>query len=103
MHTLFYTPAQRADIVRARKGSAEDLSSAAISQFTGIVRRANGKSTVWVNDKALPEGDAKTPPIKGLDAVVEGQRLRVGESVDVFTGARGDVVAPGAVTVKRPK
>jgi hypothetical protein len=103
MHTLFYTPAQRADIVRARMGSAEDLSSGATSQLTGIVRRGNGKSTVWINGKAQPEGDAKTPPIKGLDAVVEGQRLRVGESVDVFTGARGDVVAPGAVTVKRPK
>ena len=103
MHTLFYTPAQRADIVRARKEPAEDLSSGAISQLTGVVRRTNGKSTVWINGKPQQEGNPKTPPIKGLDAVVEGQRLRVGEAVDVFTGARGDVVAPGAVTVKGSK
>jgi hypothetical protein len=103
MYTLIYTPAQRADIVRGRSGPMEDLSSGAISQLTGIVRRGNGKSTVWINGAPYQEGEPKTPPIKGLDAVVGGQRLRVGEGVDVFTGARGDVVAPGEVTVKGSK
>jgi hypothetical protein len=100
LDTLFYTPAQRADIIGVRQGQASGSLFGTVQQLTGIVRRSNGKSTVWINGKAQQEGNPKAPPIKGVDAVVEGQRLRVGESVDSLTGARADVVAPGAVTIK---
>lgn len=103
LDTLFYTPAQRADILAARQPEAGTSVFGSAQRLTGVVRRSGGKSTVWVNDKALPEGAAKSPPLKGVDAVVDGQRLRVGESVDSLTGARSDVVAPGAVTVRPSK
>ena len=103
LDTLFYTPAQRANIIGERQGQAGDSLFGTKQQLTGVVRRTNGNSTVWVNGKAQKEGNPKTPPLKGVDAVVEGKRLRVGESVDSLTGARADVVAPGAVTVKGPK
>ena len=103
LDTLFYSPAQRADIVGARQPQSGVSVFGTVQQLTGVVRRSGGKSTVWVNGKPMPEGAAKTPPVQGVDAVVDGKRLQVGESVDTLTGARGDVVTPGAVTVRRAK
>ncbi len=103
LDTLFYSPAQRADIVGARQPQSGASMFGTVQQLTGVVRRSGGKSTVWVNGKAMQEGAAKTPPVQGVDAVVDGNRLRVGESVDALTGARADVVAPGAVTVRGAK
>jgi hypothetical protein len=106
LDTLFYSPAQRADIVGARQpqsGAPGTSVFGTVQQLTGVVRRSGGKSTVWVNGKPMQEGAAKTPPVQGVDAVVNGKRLRVGESVDALTGARADVVAPGAVTVRGAK
>jgi len=100
---LFYTSAQRADIIAARQPLSGTSLFGTAQRLSGVVRRGNGKSTVWVNGKAMQEGEDKTPALKGLDAVVDGQRLRVGESVDSITGARSDVVAPGAVVAKPSK
>ena len=95
--TLFYTPTQRLEIVRTRQHS-EGMESSTSTQLQGVVLRSNGKSTVWVNGKALAEGAPQTPKTRGVDAVVDGKRLRVGESLDTLSGARTDIVAPGAVT-----
>jgi hypothetical protein len=103
LDTLFYTPAQRANIIGQRQGQSGESLFGTKQQLTGVVRRGNGKSTVWINGKAQQEGQPKTPPLQGLDALVDGKRLRVGESVDSITGARADVVAPGTVTVKGGK
>lgn len=86
LDTLFYTPAQRSDIVGARQPQPGGSLLGKVQKFTGIVRRTNGKSTVWINGKAQQEGQPKTPLMHGVDAVVDGQRLRVGESVDSLTG-----------------
>lgn len=102
LDTLFYTPAQRQEISRARQPNTEAQSSSTV-RLSGVVRRNDRRGTVWVNNKALPEGGATTPPIRGMDAVVEGQRLRVGESLDTLSGTRVDLVAPGAVTVQSKK
>lgn len=99
LDTLFYTPAQRQEIKRARQPNTEAQPSTTV-RLSGVVRRNDRRGTVWVNNKALPEGDANTPRILGVDAVVEGQRLRVGESLDTLSGTRVDLVAPGAVTVQ---
>ena len=103
LDTLFYSPAQRASIVGARQSQSGASVLGTVQQLTGVVRRSGGKSTVWVNGTPMQEGAAKTPPVQGVDAVVNGKRLQVGESVDALTGARADVVAPGAVTVRRAK
>jgi hypothetical protein len=102
LDTLFYSPAQRADIVGARQPQSGTSVFGTVQKLSGVVRRSGGNSTVWVNGRAMPEGAAKTPAVQGVDAVVDGKRLRVGESVDALTGARADVVAPGWVTLRSP-
>jgi len=99
LETLFYTPAQRQDISRSRQG-LPGTDNAATTRLNGVVHRAGGKGTVWINDQAFAEGSPQTGQIKGVDAVVEGRRLRVGEAIDKASGARTDVVTPGAVTVR---
>jgi hypothetical protein len=103
LDTLLYTPAQRQAIVRARQGLSEVQVQSTVQRLSGVVRRADSRGTVWLNGQALPEGAQSTPRIVGVDAVVRGKRLRVGESVDELSGAKTDVVAPGAVTVHRSK
>ena len=74
--TLLYTPAQRLAMVQARQGprgtaqSPGTQSRPSSTQLNGVVARARGRGTAWVN---------------------------VGESFDNGTGAKTDVVAPGAV------
>lgn len=104
LNTLFYTPAQRQQISHARRpDTGTEAESSSIVRLSGVVRRSGRKGTVWVNSKALLEGDTNTPHINGMDAVVDGQRLRVGESLDTVSGVRSDLVAPGSVTVRAPK
>lgn len=100
LETLFYTPAERQAITLRRHGQ-ESAAATTAMRLTGVVQRAGGKGTVWVNDKAYPEGSPNTGAIKGVDAMVDGRRLRVGEGIDTSTGERVDIVAPGAVTRRR--
>lgn len=104
--TLLYSPAERAGINRARLGLAAEAGSAAavLRQVTvnGVVNRQGNKDTVWLNGQALPDG-ATLPPVKTLSATrsgakLDGQRVRVGETLDLDTKARTDLVLPGAVT-----
>lgn len=102
LNTLFYTPAQRQQISHARQPDT-GAEAPSTMRLSGVVRRSGRKGTVWINSKALPEGDTNTPHLTGMDAVVDGQRLRVGESLDTVSGVRSDLVAPGSVTVRAPK
>ena len=103
LNTLLYTPAQRQQIVQARQPQAgEQAVTTSVTHLQGVVRRGAGRSTVWVNGKSLPEGQAQTPRLRGVDAVVAGQRLRVGEAIDTLSGARSDVVVPGTVSRRLP-
>ena len=99
LETLFYTPAQRQDISRGRQGLA-GTNNATATRLNGVVRRAGGKGTIWINGEPFAEGSPQVGQIKGVDAVVEGRRLRVGEAIDKASGARTDVVTPGSVTVR---
>lgn len=101
--TLFYTPLERQAISAGRlpASAVGDMAEpASTTQLNGIVRRAAGKGTVWVNDKPVPEGTSPAGRIQALGAVVDGRRMLVGESVDLISGARTDVVAPGAVRLQ---
>lgn len=99
LETLFYTPAERQNMTLRRTGHEVGVEPVTTTRLMGVVRRANGKSTVWVNANPIPEGSPVVGAIQAGGAVVNGRRLRVGEGVDTTTGARVDVVAPGAVTV----
>lgn len=102
LDTLFYTSVQRQEISRARQPNPEAESSSTV-RLSGVVRRNNRKGTVWVNNKALPEGGGDAPHIQGLGVVVDGKHLRVGESLDTLTGTRSDLVAPGSVSMQAEK
>ncbi len=102
--TLFYSPDERAAIVQARSGekTAETASGLAV---TGLVKRATGKGTVWVNGQSVPEGQAvppaAAPTIRHDGVVIDGSRVRVGETLNPRTGERADIVAPGAVSARK--
>lgn len=109
LDTLFYSPIERQKVVRARlsppdpgsQAQEQVQSPATHAQLSGVVRRAAGKGTVWVNGVPWAEGTLKAGQIHGMDAVIDGHRLRVGQSYDKSTDVSGDVVQPGAVTVQQ--
>jgi hypothetical protein len=102
--TLFYSAAERAAMVEARRGEADAPLRSTRMTVNGVVRRERANSTAWVNGQ--PVADGHTLPLAGRVQVqrggvtLDGKPLRVGESLDVVTQTRGDVVAPGAVTRK---
>lgn len=103
--TLLYSPAQRQAIAVARMHPGGESASLtpltplkpSTTRLDGVVARDSARGTTWVNGEPKAQGVAKAPRIVGLDAIVEGRRLRVGESVDTTTGTKTDIVAPGAV------
>lgn len=100
LQTLLYSSEQRAAITRQRHGADTAVAADNVLRLDGVVRRANRKGTAWVNGRAVPEQAAQAPRLTGQGAVVSGQALRVGESVDTTSGTRQDVVQPGAVKVR---
>jgi hypothetical protein len=100
VQTLLYSPEQRAAITRQRHDADTEAQADSVLRLDGVLRRANRKGTAWVNGRAVPEQAAQSPRLTGQGAVVNGQALRVGESVDTTSGTRQDVVQPGAVKVR---
>lgn len=112
LNTLLYTPEQRQAIERSRLGArdaaggtvaaASKSSSSTTTRLDGVVARERGKGTAWINGEPVAQGASPSTVIVGTEAVVEGHRLRVGESFDNSTGAKSGVVAPGEVSQRRP-
>ncbi|HXZ91617.1 MAG TPA: hypothetical protein VEG36_01935 [Burkholderiales bacterium] len=116
---LFFTPEQRAQLDERRKAHVPDKPAAVLiespsTRLDGYVKRAHGKSTLFVNGEAIPEGVETegmrvVPDRASTDRATiftgDGGRrvpLKVGESLDRGTGAVRDVV-DGEVRVVRPK
>ena len=96
---LFFTPQQRAALDQARqhKIPASPAKPPAFSgrvTFDGFVRSSDGRSTVWINDKALsgkdlPPGYAVQPDAPGvLKLPMQKKRvqLKPGQSLEQDTG-----------------
>lgn len=106
--TLFYSPAERSAISLGRQGeAATTVEASSVVNVSGIVKRERGNSTVWINGRAVPEGQSVTPVARTTISItgvtLDGQHVRVGETVDINTHERTDIVAPGAVTIKSRK
>ena len=115
---LFFTPEQRAALDARRKARVPDKPAAApaveqpVTRVDGAVRRTGGKSTVWVNGEAIPEGAQPggpqvTPraanPSRVSVPVGEGAQrhdLRVGESLDRGSGEVRDLIGEGEIRIK---
>lgn len=112
LDTLFYSPAERAAITRERQGlgQGQTKSAAPVSSLVtvnGVVKRQDGNSTAWVNGQAVQDGQAAPPAHRvtstGRGANLDGRPVPVGETLDLSTLERTDIVAPGAVTIRRSK
>jgi hypothetical protein len=112
---LFFTPEQRAALDARRKARVPDKPAAVpqaespVTRINGAVQRSGGRSTVWVNGEAVPEGAQAdgaqvAPRATGrvtLPAGEGAQRydLRVGESLDRGSGEVKDVIGEGEIKV----
>lgn len=105
--TLFYSAAERAAIVSARQDEPDAPASPSQITVNGIVKRQGGPSTAWINGRAVVEGQP-VPPATRLGVTqrgvtLDGTAVRVGESLDLSTRERSDIVAPGAVSTSGKK
>ena len=102
---LFFTPAQRATLDNARKqnirieiGSDNEQAAAPVPQnvsVNGVVRSSDGKSTVWLNNRAVTGKNAG-----GLNVSINKNDSRVklsvpesGRSVDLKVGQTVEIVS----------
>jgi hypothetical protein len=106
LDTLVYSPAERDALVRERRA---DVSTGLSTQqrVSGIVQREHGRSTVWINQHAVAEGQSLPPAhstsISATGVTLDGQRVRVGETLNLNTLERGTVISPQALTLKERK
>jgi uncharacterized protein YfaP (DUF2135 family) len=114
---LFFTPEQRAALDARRKARVPDKPTATpqaespVTRIDGAVQRSGGKSTVWVNGEAIPEGvETGGPQIApraanpGRVSIPSGEGvqrhdLRVGESLDRGSGEVRDMIGEGEIRV----
>ena len=107
---MFFTPAQRAslDIARTRRAQTtlstdrpeESAAAAPVAQsvtYDGVVRRSDGKSTIWFNGRPFTENEQISGPVVGrvrpdgsvsLQLPQSGRRveLKVGQTVELVSG-----------------
>jgi len=113
---LFFTPEQRTALDARRAARLPDKPAATAESPTtrvdGYVKRSSGKSTVWVDGEALPDGlqteglrvQRGSDPTRVTVTVGEDGRrivLRIGETLDRATGTVKDVVGDGEVRIGR--
>ncbi len=107
---LFFTTDRRATLERQRQYSvqeAETLQGESVS-LGGIVKRSNGRSTVWVNGRAHHDNGV-TAKIDSHDpakaTIANGDELplslRVGESSNRATGEKTNGLGGGTIVIKR--
>lgn len=114
---LFFTPDQRSALDARRKAKVPDKPAAdpsadlPLTRVDGAVRRAGGKSTVWVNGEAVPEVPQGGPRVAPRDTRVSvpvgetAQRydLKVGETLDRGSGEVRDVIGEGEIRIRQGK
>jgi hypothetical protein len=114
---LFFTPEQRTALDARRKARVPDKPAAVpqvespVTRVNGVVQRAGGRSTVWVNNEPIPEGaqaEAAGAPRPTGDGRVNiplgeggrGIQMRVGEALNRGSGEVSDIVAKDGVKVQ---
>ena len=105
---LFYTPDQRASLDVARSKRARNVVATEKAEeapppptpevvtYGGIVRRSDGKTTVWLNNRAVSgkeSGDAKMVGKIRPDGTVTLQSPQTGRSVDLKVGQRAELLS----------
>ena len=102
---LFFTPAERAqlDVARAQKHvpapaaaqQAEAPSAPQVITYSGIVRRNDGKATLWLNNKPVDAGEGLSGlSVKGRvkpDGAVTLRVPETGTSIELKVGQRAEL------------
>lgn len=101
---IFYTPEQRAqlDALRSQKAVAIQVRDEPVPEivtYKGIVRRSDGKATVWVNNEALSEAELRDKQsivgrvdrngqilLQTPQAASRQLQLKVGQSAELLSG-----------------
>ncbi len=106
--TLLFSPAERSAITAARaaqQGGGFNFDTSL--SVKGLVKRGASKGTSWINGQTITEGQTVTsgsvPVIGTKEISVEGRSVRVGETLDLESGTRVDLVPQGAVSVRRQR
>lgn len=106
---LFFTPAERAALDKARQEkpsprppASEEAPAPVESPLSvnGIVRRTDGKSTVWVNAKPIQEGDPQVKIGPANSTIIKrsnGQEVAI-EPGQFFDPASSKVTAPVSIS-----
>lgn len=119
---LFFTPEQRAqlDTLRTKKvvaSQAKEEPPPEVVTYNGIIRRSDGKTTVWVNNQALSEADLREKPAiagrvsrDGQIVIQAGQtgaaaktQLKVGQSAELLSGQVAESYSAAATAARTPK
>jgi len=114
---LFFTPAERAqlDIARTQK-KAPPVTAAAeppapqpapqIVTYGGIVRRSDGRSTLWINNRAVDEKEALSAlSLKGKvrpDGAVSVQVPQTGGTIDIKVGQSVELQTGRVAEARKP-
>ena len=115
---LFFTPEQRLllDNARRQKVKIEEQSeeqAPEIVSLNGVVKRSDGHTTVWLNNRAVSDrhapggvtitsqGTASDPVTFTMPQGERAVRLRVGQNLDVTTGQVVEPFDPRAAQMKR--
>jgi hypothetical protein len=113
---LFFTPEQREVLDARRKARLPDKPApVAISPTTrvdGYVKRSHGKSTIWLDGQAIPDGvraeglrvhRGSDPSRVSIGVGDEGRNVsvRVGQTVDRASGEIKDPLGAGQVRIER--
>lgn len=98
---------ERTAITAAREGKTAATETPSGLHLSGIVKRAKGKGTVWMNQRPLAEGEtippAAVPHITTDGVTLEGKPVRVGQTVNLLTGERHDLLGPGSLSTGKAK
>jgi hypothetical protein len=113
---LFFTPEQREALDARRRARLPDkpaaLAPSPTTRLEGSVKRSLGKSTVWIDGSAVPEGTQpeglriRRGGDPGRVTVILGEdgrriEMRVGETLDRASGEVKDVIGDGEVRIQR--
>ena len=90
--TFLYTPTQRTAIIQSRSKPERTSVIETMQHYSGVVIRADGKNALWFNNKVHKPSDATRAVVDGSEVVVKGARLRVGDSVDINSGVRKELL-----------
>jgi hypothetical protein len=97
---LFFTPEQRAqlDSLRTKKvvaAQVKDEPAPEFITFNGLIRRDDGKTTIWVNNKALSEADLRDQQAIAGSISRDG-KIRLGSdkgSMQLKVGQRAELLS----------